>query len=195
MTYEQALEKLKHTERLIITVSGDIGAGKSTFAKHLAEELEIPRIYIGQFMREEAAKRKMTLDEFNKLLNENDAVDKRLDEMQRERSSQVEKAVFEGRTSWHFVENPTVKVYLSVDPNIATDRIWEDRNDKRDQYGTKEALHAANEQRKQSEIARYEKYYGINAYDHANFDIVVDTTVLDRDNVFEEGVIAIAKKI
>ena len=195
MTYEQALEKLKHTERLIITVSGDIGAGKSTFAKHLAEELEIPRIYIGQFMREEAAKRKMTLDEFNKLLNENDAVDKRLDEMQRERSSQVEKAVFEGRTSWHFVENPTVKVYLSVDPNIATDRIWEDRNDKRDQYGTKEALHAANEQRKQSEIARYEKYYGINAYDHANFDIVVDTTVLDRDKVFEEGVIAIAKKI
>ena len=195
MTYEQALEKLKHTERLIITVSGDIGAGKSTFAKHLAEELEIPRIYIGQFMREEAAKRKMTLDELSKLQEQDDALDQQMDEMQRERSTQVEKAVFEGRTSWHFVENPTVKVYLSVDPNIATDRIWEDRNDKRDQYGTKEALRAANEQRKQSEIARYEKYYGINAYDHANFDIVIDTTVLDRDKVFEEGVIAIAKKI
>lgn len=195
MTYEEALKKLKRAKRLIITVSGDIGAGKSTFAKRLAEELEIPRVYIGQFMREEAAKRKITLDELGKLFEQDESLDRQLDEMQRERSQHVDRAVFEGRTSWHFVENPTVKVFLAVDSEVATDRIWEDRNDKRDKYGTKEVLRAANEERKLSEIRRYEQYYGIDAYDQSNFDVAVDTTELSRDEVFEAGVIAIAKKV
>ncbi len=193
MTYKEALDKLKRAERLIITVGGDIGAGKSTFAKHLAEELEIPRIYVGQFMREEAAKRKITLDELGKLQEKDDSIDKYFDEMQRERSQHVQKAVFEGRTSWHFVEDPTVKVYLSVDPQVATDRIWRDRNDKRDQYGTKEALHAANEERKRSEIKRYQKYYGIDSYDIKNYDIVIDTTDLTIDEVFDKTIQEISK--
>ncbi|MBT3230509.1 AAA family ATPase [Candidatus Uhrbacteria bacterium] len=195
MTYDEAIEKLKRADRLIITVSGDIGAGKSTFAKRLAQELEIPRIYIGQFIREEAAKRKITLDELNKLQETDDTLDRYFDEMLRERSTQVKKGVFEGRTAWHFVENPTVKIFLSVDPNVATDRIWTDRSDKRDQYGTKEALRVANEERKASEIKRYQNYYGIDAYDHANFDIVVDTSNLDLDEVYQKTVIKIAKNV
>ncbi len=195
MTYDQAIEKLKRSERLIITVGGDIGAGKSTFAKRLSDTLDIPRIYVGQFTREEAAKRKITLDELSNLQEQDDSLDRHFDEMQRERSKQVERAIFEGRTSWHFVENPTVTVYFSVDPQIATDRIWQDRSDKRDQYGTKEALSTANEERKQSEIKRYQKYYGIDSYDTSNYNVVIDTSDLTVDEVFEEAVIAIAKKI
>lgn len=195
MTYDQALEKLKRAPRLIITVSGDIGAGKSTFAKHLAEVLDIPRVYVGQFTREEAAKRGITLDELSKLQETDDTLDRHFDEMQRERSRLVKKGVFEGRTARYFVENPTVTVYLSVDPHIATDRIWQDRSDKRDKYGTKETLQEANEMRKQSEIKRYETYYGIDVYDQSKYDVVIDTTTLDIDEAFQTGVIEIAKQI
>ncbi|MBU4315223.1 cytidylate kinase family protein [Patescibacteria group bacterium] len=195
MDYQEALEKLKHTSPLKITVSGDIGAGKSTFAKHLAEILDIPRIYMGQFMREEAAKRKITLDALGKLFEKDPELDRQLDELQSERSRYVQRGVFEGRTSWHFVENPTVKIFLSVDPQIATERIWQDRSDKRDQYSTIEALHKANQKRKESEIYRYKTYYGIDVYDTNNYDLVIDTTDLDIDQVFEQAVIKIAEYV
>lgn len=195
MTFDQALTKLKHTSPLKITVSGDIGAGKSTFSKRLAEALDIPRIYIGQFMREEAARRKITLDALSKLFEQDPSLDYKLDEMQKERSRQVQKAVFEGRTSWYFVENPTIKIYLSVDPKIATERIWHDRSDKRDQYGTIEALYKANQERKESEIYRYKTYYNIDVYDTRNYDLVLDTTDLSIDQVFEQAIIQMAEKL
>jgi len=195
MTFDQALTKLKHTSPLKITVSGDIGAGKSTFAKHLAEVLDIPRIYIGQFMREEAAKRKITLDALSKLFEQDPSLDRKLDELQRERSRQVDRAVFEGRTSWHFVENPTIKLYLAVDPKVATERIWQDRSDKRDQYGTIEALYKANQKRKESEIYRYKTYYNINVYDTNNYDLVIDTTNLSIEQAFEQAIIQMGEKL
>jgi predicted cytidylate kinase len=195
MTKDEALIILKNTSPLKITVSGDIGAGKSTFAKKLAEILEIPRIYMGQFMREEAAKRKMTLDELSKLFEKDPSLDRQLDELQSERSLYIQRGIFEGRTSWHFVHDPTIKVYLSVDSNIATERIWQDRSDKRDKYGTIEALRAANEERKQSEISRYQKYYGIDVYNTKNYDVVIDTTNLDVDEVFEKTIVKIAQKL
>ncbi len=195
MDYKEALEKLKLTSQLKITVSGDIGAGKSTFAKHLAEVLDIPRIYIGQFMREEATNRGITLDELSKLQETDDALDRHFDEMQRQKSLLFEKGVFEGRTARYFVENPTVTVYLAVDQLVATDRIWQDRSDKRDKYGTQEALNTANELRKQSEIKRYQKYYGIDVYDKSKYDIVINTTNLNIDEVFEATVLKIAEYI
>lgn len=195
MDYKEALKKLKHISPIKITVSGDIGAGKSTFAKHLAEALDIPRIYIGQFMREEAANRRITLDELGKLQETDDTLDRHFDEMQREKSMQVQKGVFEGRTARYFVENPTVTVYLAVGQLVATDRIWQDRSDKRDKYGTKEALHKANELRKQSEIKRYQKYYGIDVYDKSKYDIVIDTTDLNIDEVFEATILKIAEYV
>lgn len=192
MTYQEALDFLKTQDPLRITVSGDIGAGKSTFSKHLAEELDIPRIYIGQFMREEAKKRGITLDELNALMETDDTIDRQMDAMQLERSQETERGVFEGRTSWYFVEQADVRVFFTVDPRLATERIWNDNNALRDKYETVDDLMKANELRKASENARYGQYYGIDAYDLDNFDLVIDTSKLDIQEVFEEAVIRIA---
>lgn len=195
MTYNEALKKLKNTSPLRITVSGDIGSGKSTFAKRLAEVLNVPRNYVGQMMRDEAAAKGLTLDDFNKLLNENDEVDRRLDELQRQKSIHIERGIFEGRTAWHFVESPDVKVFLAVDPQSAAQRIWKDQNDNRDKYGSVEELRQANAERKASEEKRYQRYYNINVYDHNNFDVVIDTSHLTIDEVFKQTVIAIAQAL
>lgn len=193
MTYEEALSFLKTQSPLRITLSGEIGSGKSTFAKHLAEVLEVPRVYIGQFMREEAAKRNMTLDEFNTLLEQDDAIDRSMDDLQKTKAQETERGVFEGRTSWYFVEQPDVKVFFTVDPNIAAERIWNDDNALRDRFPTVEALKASNEQRRASEQKRYEGYYNIDAYDPAHFDVILDTSTIGIKEVFETGVIKIAE--
>jgi CMP/dCMP kinase len=193
MTFNEALEQLKQTSPLRITVSGDIGSGKSTFAKHLAEELEIPRIYIGQFMREEALKRGITLEEFGKLQEEDDSIDREMDAMQKDASKKTDRGVFEGRTAWHFVEQPTVRIFLSVDPEIGAQRVFSDKkNSLRDKYNSLEEVKKRNTSRKASEKKRYWNYYQIDAYDHKNFDVVVDTSDIDIDNVFKETIIAIA---
>lgn len=192
MNFAEAIAYLKNTSPLRITISGDIGAGKSTFAKHLSEKLGIPRVYIGQLMREEAARRHLTLDAFNALLETDDTIDRYMDDLQKEKSRQIERGIFEGRTSWHFVENPDVRVFLAVNPHTAAQRIWEDNNALRDTYDSIDALAEANEQRKASENARYQAYYGIDAYNPKNFDIIVDTTSLNISHVFEQGVTKIA---
>ncbi len=195
MTFDEALSKIKNTSPLRITVSGDIGAGKSTFAKHLAEDLDLPRIYIGGLMREEAAKRNMTLDEFNTLLEQDDQVDRDMDALQHEKSKEILRGIFEGRTAWHFVHEPTVRVFLAANDEVAANRIWSDNNDMRDQYESKEQLMDANKQRKASEQKRYHDYYGIDAYDQNNFDVHIDTSDLDIDEVYEQAVISIAQVI
>ncbi|MBT4857214.1 AAA family ATPase [Candidatus Uhrbacteria bacterium] len=192
MTFDEALAKLKNASPLRITVSGDIGSGKSTFTKRLAAELDIPRTYVGQMMRDEAAARGLSLDDFNKLLNEDDEVDRRLDELQREKSVDIERGVFEGRTSWHFVVDPKITVFLSVDPDAAANRIWKDDNANRDAYESVDDLIKANVERKASEEKRYQAYYNISAYNLENFDVTIDTTPLTLDEVFEQTVIAIA---
>ena len=145
-------------------------------------------------MREEAAKRGMTLADFSRSQEEDDTVDRAMDALVKERSEETGRGVFEGRVTWHFVVEPKIKVFLSVDPKIAAERILGDAdNPNRDKLGTLEEIMADNALRKDSETTRYKNYYGISAYDHDNFDIVVDTSEINADEVFEQAVIKIAK--
>ncbi|MBU1126073.1 MAG: cytidylate kinase family protein [Patescibacteria group bacterium] len=190
MTFEEALNMLKKRRVLRITVSGDIGSGKSTFAKRLAEELDMPRTYIGQIMRELAIERGVSLDELSAEFEKSDAGDRELDRIQQEKSREIKKGVFEGRVAWHFVEQPDVTLFLKVDPQVAAERVWQDKgNPLRDKYNSVEEIVAADEKRKQSEEARYNKFYGLSAYDLSNFDIVVDTTNLTIEEVFKNTII------
>jgi cytidylate kinase len=195
MTTQEALQTLRAADPLRITISGDIGSGKSTFSKRLAAELELPRIYIGQLMREEAAKRNMTLDEFNKLLEKDDTIDRYMDALQKTKSEETTRGVFEGRVAWHFVVDPKITVFFSVDPQVAAERIWQDKNGMRDEYASPEALATGNIERKASEEMRYQNYYGISAYNHENFDIVINTTHLSIEEVYATTVQAIAAKL
>lgn len=190
---QQALEILRSTSPLKITVSGDIGSGKSTFAKRLATDLNVERIYIGALMREEAARRDLTLDEFQPLLTTDDTFDRQVDALQNEKSKTMTRGIFEGRTAWHFVDQPTVRLFFKVDPRVAAERLWNSTDATRDQYQSIEDVVAANETRKQAEEKRYHDYYGISAYDPKNFDLIIDTSNKSIEEVYETAVVAISK--
>lgn len=195
MDLEQALAKLKQTSPLHLTISGDIGSGKSTFAKHLADDLQIERVYIGALNREEAARRGLTIDEFNALLTTDDRFDREVDALQTTKSQQLTRGIFEGRTAWHFVVKPTVRIFFKVTPEISAERLLASDDSTRDKYHSVAEVVAANEARKASEQKRYQAYYGIDAYDPKNFDLIVDTSNKTIEQVYEETVQAIAELI
>jgi len=192
---QTALEKLRLTTPLRITISGDIGSGKSTFAKHLAEDLQIERIYIGALMREEAARRNLTLDDFMQMLISDDRFDHQVDNLQQEKSKVMERGIFEGRTSWHFVISPKIRIFFKVSPQVAAERLWKSNDPDRDKYQSIEEIIVANELRRSAEEKRYQNYYNINVYDPRNFDVIINTSNKTIEQVYTDAVEAISKMV
>jgi cytidylate kinase len=175
---------------MIITITGDAGSGKSTLAEKLADELAMPRIYVGGIRRDMAKEMGMTLAEFNTWSETNSEGDVAVDERVVKECTRQKNCIAEGRVMYHFFPN-SLKIYLAVDLDTAAQRIFQDlADDSRNEDSallSVEDVKKSIEQRKASDDLRYQKYYGINAFDHDNFDLIIDTTHKSKEAVFEEA--------
>lgn len=184
---------------MIITISGAGGSGKSTIAKKLAEKLGWSRYYIGGIRREKAKKRGMTLAEYNKLGETDPSTDIEVDEYQKKLGEKKDNFIMEGRTSWYFIPN-SFKIYLDVDEKEGAKRVFKElrgkhkRNEDK-KLNTFENVLKSLRARKKSDIKRYKKYYNINAYDVKNYDYILNTTNLNKNEVFKTVSAAIQAEI
>jgi len=174
---------------MIITITGEPGSGKSTIGKRLARKLNYEHYYIGQIRRDAAKKRGMTLAEYNKYGETHPETDTEVDDYQRDLGKEKNNFVIEGRTSWFFIPN-SIKVYISVDPLEGAKRVFkelqEDNNRNEDKnLANLEDVERSHKDREQSDALRYKKYYNIDYFDKSVYDVVVDTTNLNRDEAFE----------
>lgn len=173
---------------MIISINGPAGSGKSTIAKMLAEKLGWPRYYIGGLRREKARARGLTLAEYNRLGETDPSTDLEVDEYQTELGKKEDNFVIEGRTSWHFIPH-SLKVYLDVEEKIGAERVFRHlqtdnrRNEDKD-LDTAEAVLKSQRQRLASDRKRYKKYFGIDAYDQSNYDLVIDASRLSQEEAF-----------
>jgi len=174
---------------MIISLSGAPGSGKSTIAKMLAEKLGWPRYYMGGLRREAAKKRGLSLAEYNKLGETDEATDKEVDEYQRELGEKQDNFIIEGRTSWYFIPH-SLKIYLDVSQEAGAKRIFSnlkeknDRNEDDNLHSWQDVLRSA-QTRIASDNRRYQQYYQIDVYDKGNYDFYLDTTELDQNQVFQ----------
>jgi predicted cytidylate kinase len=165
---------------MIITLSGLPGAGKSTLKNLLAEKLGLKKYSMGDLRGKMAQERGMTIDEFNKLGETEAFTDKEADEYQKKLGETEDNFVIDGRLSWHFIPR-SLKVFLEVDTRAAAERIFADRkanatrNDE-PEYQTVEEVEKAITDRLKSDQSRYQKWYGIDFLNKANYDLVIDTT-------------------
>ncbi len=170
-------------ERNKITIAGVLGSGKSTTAKLVAEKLGFTHYSGGDFMRAMAKERNISLLELS-TLGETDAnVDRAIDETQKKFMDTNDRWVIDSRLGW-FLAPDSFKVFLSLDPDIASRRVFTDWQDNKINRGT-DALHVPQtieevkeglEVRAKSEQERYKKYYSIDNYrDPQHFDLIVDT--------------------
>lgn len=176
---------------MIITISGNAGSGKSTLAEMLEKKLKMKRYYMGGMRRKLAKKRGMTIAEYNKLGEKDPSTDREVDDYQARLGKNKDNIIIEGRTSFFFVPH-SLKVYLYCNPREGARRIWNSlakegakRNEGKGLTSYAAVLRSVLE-RQHSDRRRYKKYYNINVYDKRHYDVVVDTTKMTINQVFEK---------
>lgn len=165
-----------------ISITGDLGSGKSTVANLISDKLQFNVYSTGQAQRKLAAKYNMTTLQLNEYSKTHPEVDKEIDSIFVNLGNADENVIFDSRLAWHFVPN-SFKVYLSVDSNIAAQRIIDANRGKTETYlNLEDARHKILE-RKRCENERYLSIYNVYCDRMSNYDLIVDTSHSDPESI------------
>lgn len=174
---------------MIITISGVVGSGKGTVGRMLAERLHYRCYSMGDLRRHMAHDRGMTLEDFNKLGEDEAFTDKDADEYQVKLGKTEDNFIMDGRVSYYFIPN-SLKIFLYVDPKVAAERVFNDKDPGRINQQNAEGVDdqfRINVERNASDRRRYEKYYGIKDFaDKKNYDLYIDTSKMTPEQVVDK---------
>jgi predicted cytidylate kinase len=178
-------------KRHIITICGVLGSGKSTSAKRVSAALSYPHFSAGDFMREMATERGISLAELGPLAESDSQIDKEIDRRQKDYMDTHDNFVIDSRLGWFFAPD-SFKVFLSLDSQTSAERVFADLNSKNSarfgetstQVQSIEDLKKKQSDRLRSEQARYKEYYDIDdMFDSHHFDLIIDTKENNPDAV------------
>ena len=184
---------------MIISINGKPGSGKSSVAKAIEREFGLKRYYMGGLRREMARKKGITLEELNELGEKDFSTDQEVDDYQKKLGETEGNFVIEGRTSFFLIPQ-SFKIFLDVSVDEGAKRIWSDLQknaEKRNEASgldSYEDVVASVEKRIASDIKRYDKYYQQNIFDKSKYDLWLDTTEFDLDQVKAQVFEAIRKQ-
>ena len=170
---------------LVIAISGRPGSGKSTVAKLLASRLGLEHVSAGDFMREMASERGISVLELSRIAERDEAIDREIDERSRALGESGRSVVIDSRLAWHFIPH-AVKVFLDVTIEVAAERIFGAARSSESENVDLQSTIEATMERAASESLRYQQYYGIDYLDAGNYDIVIDTSHSDAAAVTDE---------
>lgn len=167
-----------------ITISGYPGAGKTTIGKLLADRLGYKFYSVGDLRGKMAMDRGMTIDELNKLGEKEFWTDDLADQWQKKIGQTEDNFVIEGRLSFYFIPD-SFKLFLTINKTVAAERILKNqRPDEKPVSSVAEMEEVINE-RLSADKKRYQEYYGLDPSDKKNFDVVLDTTDLNVEQIVE----------
>lgn len=167
-------------------------------AKAIESEFGLKRYYMGGLRREMARKRGLTLEELNELGEKEFFTDQEVDEYQKRLGRTEDNFVIEGRTSFFLIPQ-SFKIFLDVSITEGAKRIWSDLQknaEKRNEASGLESYEdvvASVKKRIASDIKRYEKYYQRDIFNKSKYDLWLDTTEFDLDQVKDKVFEAIRK--
>ena len=160
-----------------ITLTGNLGSGKSTIGKIMSEKYGYTIYSTGKIQRELAEERGLTVLEMNKLMQQDHSFDNIIDDRTTQLSKESkEDLFFDSRLAWHFAEN-AFKVFLTVSIDEAARRVYGD--DKRgdvEKYSSIADAKANLIERARTEDVRYKEIYGLDYFNLNNYDLVLDST-------------------
>ena len=162
---------------MIITLSGHIGSGKSSVASILSELTGYRSYSGGYFFRKKAEEMKLSIAEFNTLM-ENDATeDRKLNRMIGTFMTENKDLIIESRLAGWIAKEHEIqafKVFLDAPMDVRVKRVQE-----------REGPHHVEEmvQRENSENKRFIEFFGYDMDDTSIYDAVIDTTEGNADYV------------
>jgi len=165
----------------IITITGDLGSGKSTVSKLLQERLNYDYIYTGKIQREIANRYDMTTLELNKYAETHPEIDQEIDAAIQSLNDSAH-LIVDSRMAWFFIPQ-SFKVYLKADLMVAIHRIRGDNQRINESYASIEEASSDIMARKESENKRYLSLYGADCSDMSRFDLIIDTSLLSSEQV------------
>ena len=165
-----------------ITLTGNLGSGKSTVCRILEQQYGFEIYSTGKVIRSIADEMGISVLEMNELMTKDHKYDHMIDDRTARISREnPDKAIlFDSRLAWHFVEK-SFKVFLSVDLAEAARRVYADAS--RGEVESYKSEADAAEQlaaRAANEDARYNELYGIHYFDFNNYNLVLDSSFFDR---------------
>lgn len=169
-----------------ITITGMPCSGKSYIGKRLAEHFGLEFVSMGLIMRVFAKKNNRSFEEQLKLCEQND-YDKEFDDYQKELVDDKKKIIIDSRLGALWFSD-AIKVFLDVTFKEAAKRLLNDpeRASKGEDYSELKDAENSLRTRVESDQKRYLRHYNHDIFDKSNYDIVLDTTNLTRNQVFEE---------
>jgi len=165
----------------IISITGDLGSGKSTVSKLLCEQLNYDHIYTGKIQRAIAQKYNMTTLELNKYAETHPEIDEEIDATFKLLNDSTD-LIVDSRLAWFFIPK-SFKVFLKTDVIVAANRIVNDNQRENEGYSSKEEAVVKIIARKTSEHKRYMDFYGIDCNDLSQFNLIIDTSFISPEKV------------
>lgn len=168
-----------------ITMTGNLGSGKSTLSKLVAGIRGYEIYSTGKIQREFAAERGLSVLEMNELMQKDHSFDNLIDDRVRQTSIEhKEDLFFDSRLAWHFAVN-TFKVFLSVDIDEAARRVYGDNRGAVEAYASVEEAKEQLLKRAHTEDNRYREIYGIDYFKATNYNLILDSTFSGPETLAE----------
>lgn len=177
-------------EKMNITITGNLGSGKSSVAKILKEK-GYEYSSTGNIFRQLAMENGLSVEEFNKKVNEavsrgDHSVDKMIDDTTMKIGKERDNVVFDSRLAWHFAPK-SFKVFIITDIDEASRRVFHDSlRANSESYASQEACRKALINRQKLETVRYQEVYHIDYYDMSNYNLVIDSTYAAPAEIAQE---------
>lgn len=168
---------------MIITFGGHNGSGKTAVSRRVAEAKGYEWVNMGRLFRDYAHDKGVSLAEAEDLFKTDSDFDIDADREVQRIGEERDDVVIDARAAFHFVPR-SVKVFLSASPDARAARAFKGQR-QGELYASVAEAGASIEERMDTFRQRLSDLYGIDIFDPANFDIVVDTSELTEDEVVE----------
>lgn len=164
--------------RILITISGPAGSGKSHCASELAKLYGVPCHSAGSIFRKMASDRGLSPEEFSKVADKDPRIDKEIDR----RTSELAKRgglILEGRLVDFFspASQHKMSFYLTAPFHERVKRIAE-----REGIDIDES-EARTRTREEGERQRYLALYSFDVNDLSRYDFVINTALWDKESI------------
>lgn len=178
------INSLPINKKNIITLTGESGSGVTTATDKLAQALDYRKFSAGGLFRNLAQQYDMSVEKLNEYSKSNPFIDREVDTLIR-RLGEGSEIVLDSRLGFYWIHD-SFKVYLTVDPEIAARRIYDDiihGRRKGEEAMTVMAATASIQKQSENTTARYFREYGVDIGNTNSFDLIVETNDMTCDEV------------